>query len=154
LLLVGSGPLEQQLKARVESENIPDVYFTGFLNHSAVTQAYAAADIFALLSAWGETFGIAVAEAMHFGLALVLSDRVGSAADLLGDGGNGFLVPHADLDAVTCALDRLVANDDLRERFGAASSDRVTRHGLDQALEGALAAVRFAAERARARRSR
>jgi glycosyltransferase involved in cell wall biosynthesis len=153
LLLVGSGPLEQQLKARVESENIPDVYFTGFLNHSAVTNAYAAADIFALLSAWGETFGIAVAEAMHFGLALVLSDRVGSAADLLGDGGNGFLVPHSDLDAVTCALDRLVANDDLRQRFGAASSDRIARHGLDQALVGALAAVRFAAERARARRS-
>ncbi len=92
LLLVGSGPLEQELRARVDRDRIPDVYFAGFLNRSQVTSAYAAADIFALLSGWGETFGIAVAEAMHFGLALLLSDRVGSAPDLLGDGGNGFLV--------------------------------------------------------------
>ena len=37
--------------------------------------------VLALLSAWGETFGVAVAEAMHFGLPLVLSDKVGSGPD-------------------------------------------------------------------------
>jgi glycosyltransferase involved in cell wall biosynthesis len=118
-----------------------------------VTSAYAAADVFTLLSAWGETFGVAVAEAMHFGPALLLSDKVGSAADLLGDGGNGFIVPRDDIDAVASALEALVVDDDMRRRFGEASARRVAKRGVDRAAEGALAAIDFAAERSRARKS-
>lgn len=154
LLLVGSGPLEQELRARVERERIPDVHFAGFLNRSQVTSAYAAADIFALLSAWGETFGIAVAEAMHFGLALVLSDMVGSAGDLLGDGGNGFLVAHDKGDEAVHALERLVRDPEVRRRFGKASTARIIERGLDQATEGALAALQLAATRTGRRRKR
>ncbi len=154
LLLIGSGPLERELRARAERERIPDVHFAGFLNRSQVTSAYAAADIFALLSGWGETFGIAVAEAMHFGLALVLSDMVGSAGDLLGDGGNGFLVARDNEDEAVRALERLVSDPELRRRFGEASAARIVARGLDQATEGALAALRFAAMRAGRRRRR
>jgi glycosyltransferase involved in cell wall biosynthesis len=152
LLIVGSGPLEEELHALVEREGIPDVRFAGFLNQSEVTSAYAAADVFALLSARGETFGVAVAESMHFGLPLVLSDKVGSAGDLLGDGGNGYLVPRDDIDAAARALETLVADAELRERFGAASAARVAARGLDAAAAGAIAAIDFAAARSRARR--
>jgi glycosyltransferase involved in cell wall biosynthesis len=151
LLMVGSGPLEEELRTLVTREQIPDVRFAGFLNQSEVTAAYAAADVFALLSAWGETFGVAVAEAMHFGLPLVLSDKVGSAPDLLGDGGNGFVVPRDDVEAAASALQALVSDHDLRRRFGEASAVRVANRGLDQAQNGALAAIHFAAERGRRR---
>jgi glycosyltransferase involved in cell wall biosynthesis len=104
-----------------------------------------------LLSKSGETFGMAVAEAMHFGLALVLSDKVGSAADLLGDGANGLVVHRDDPDGATSALERLVSDPELRERFGASSRERVAERGLDQAAAGALAAIRFAAGTARQR---
>lgn len=151
LLLVGSGPLEAELRVLVEQEQIPDVHFAGFLNQSEISGAYAAADTFALLSAWGETFGVAVAEAMHFGLPLVLSDKVGSGPDLLGDGGNGFVVPRDDVAAAARALETLVVDADMRQRFGEASADRVAARGLDQAAAGALEAIRFAAARAHAR---
>ena len=55
-----------------------------------------AADIFALLSAH-EPWGVVVNEAAASGLPLVLSDRVGAAADLLRDGENGMLVPYGDV---------------------------------------------------------
>jgi glycosyltransferase involved in cell wall biosynthesis len=151
LLLVGSGPLEADLQATVEREQIPDVHFAGFLNQSEVTSAYAAGDVFALLSARGETFGVAVAEAMHFGLPLVLSDKVGSGPDLLGDGGNGFVVPRDDVDAAARALEALVVDPAMRERFAQASADRVAARGVDQAAAGAIAAIRFAAQRAQSR---
>ncbi len=152
LVVVGSGPLEDELRALAERDQIPDVHLTGFLNQSEVTSAYAAADVFALLSGWGETFGVAVAEAMHFGLPLVLSDKVGSAPDLVGDGGNGFVVPRDDIDAATRALKALVADADMRERFGEASARRVAARGVDVAATGSLAAIRYAAERASRRR--
>jgi glycosyltransferase involved in cell wall biosynthesis len=145
LLLVGSGPLDAELRAVVARERIPDVCFAGFLNHSEVSRAYAAADVFALLSGLNETFGISVAEAAHFGLPLLLSDKVGSGPDLLGDGANGHLVPRDDIDAATRALGRLVSDADLRVRFGAESLRRISERGLDQAVGGALAAIRFAA---------
>ena len=149
LLVVGSGPAEPELRATVERERIPDVRFAGFLNQSELPRVYAAADIFMLLSKRGETFGMAVAEAMHFGLALVLSDKVGSAADLLGDGGNGFLVHRDDPEGAASALERLVADDALRERFGESSRERVRDWSLERATAGALEAIRFAAQRTR-----
>ncbi len=151
LLIVGSGPLEKELKARVERERIPDVRFAGFLNQSRIPRAYAAADIFILLSKRGETFGMAIAEAMHFGLPLVLSDKVGSAPDLLGEGASGFVVYHDDVVGAARALERLVRDDELRERFGAASRGRIAERGLDESTQGALAAIRFAASRGRGR---
>jgi glycosyltransferase involved in cell wall biosynthesis len=153
LLLVGSGPLEDELRDWVAREQIPDVRLTGFLNQSEVTGAYAAGDAFALLSAWNETFGVAVAEAMHFGLPLILSDKVGSAPDLLGDGSNGFIVPRDDVDRASQAIEALVADPDMRRRFGEASVSRVNARGLNQATEGAVRAIRFAADRGAKRTS-
>jgi glycosyltransferase involved in cell wall biosynthesis len=154
LLIVGSGPAENDLRDAVEREQIPDVRFAGFLNQSEVSRAYAAADVFMLLSRSGETFGMAVAEAMHFGLALILSDKVGSAADLLADGGNGFVVYRDDPDGAASALERLVTDTALRERFGASSSERIAERGLDRSVDGALAAIEFAAARAAERKAR
>ncbi len=153
LLVVGSGPEEARLKAIVEGGRIPDVRFAGFLNQSQISRAYAAADVFTLLSARGETFGMAVAEAMHFALPLVLSDKVGSGPDLLSEGSNGFLVEHDDIDGAAVALERLVADAQLRRSFGAASRARIASRTLDRATEGAVAAIRFAAARAHERRA-
>jgi glycosyltransferase involved in cell wall biosynthesis len=151
LLMVGSGELEPELRATIERQQIPDVRFAGFLNQSEVAYAYAAADVFTMLSAWGETFGVAVAEAMYFGLPLLLSDKVGSAADLLGDAGNGFLVARDDVDGAGQALATMVGDGELRARFSAESLRRISQRGVDRAGSGAVAAIRYAAARAHAR---
>ncbi|MBO0768210.1 MAG: glycosyltransferase family 4 protein [Solirubrobacterales bacterium] len=146
LLVVGSGEEETEMRARVEAQSIPDVIFAGFLNQSEISRAYAAADIFGLLSAWGETYGVVVAEALYFGLPLLLSDKVGSAGDLLGDGGNGYLVARDDVGGAADALERMVADPELRARFSAESSRKIAARGVDSAAAGALAAIRYAAE--------
>ena len=69
-LLVGSGPRRAYLETIAR-----DAIFTGELPEDCVAEAYAAADIFALLSAHEP--GVAVNEAAASGLPLVLSDRVG-----------------------------------------------------------------------------
>jgi glycosyltransferase involved in cell wall biosynthesis len=132
------------MRRAVAAERIPDVVFAGFLDQTRVARAYACGDVFALVSSHDETWGLVVNEAMNFGLPIVVSNRVGSASDLVHDGDNGFVVPYDDLDALALALDRLVASKDLRTRFGAASREIVASLTYEVAAAGLLAGVRAA----------
>jgi glycosyltransferase involved in cell wall biosynthesis len=140
LLLVGSGPLEPVMREKVMREQIPDVIFTGFINQSSIGRAYAAADIFVLPSAYGETWGVSVNEAMNFALPVVVTDKVGSAIDLVTEGENGFVVDPSDVEALVSRL-RLLMNRDVRQRFGAASLERIGRHNYSIAASGVIRAV-------------
>ena len=62
-----------------------------------------ASDVFALLS-MRETWGVVVNEAAACGLPLVLSDRVGAAADLLRTAKTDYLVTTGDSGAAAAAL--------------------------------------------------
>jgi len=86
---------------------------------------------------------VAVNEAAASGLPLVLSDRVGAAADLLRDGENGFLVPAGDVTAVAAAVRRL-EDPELRARFGARSRELVSGWGYEPSVEALLEACREA----------
>jgi glycosyltransferase involved in cell wall biosynthesis len=115
------------------------VTFTGFLAHERLLEAYAAADVFALLSA-RETWGVVVNEAAAAGLPLVLTDAVGAAADLLESGENGELVPVGDALETAAALARLAADPALRARYGRRSREIVSAWGYDESVS-ALAAL-------------
>jgi glycosyltransferase involved in cell wall biosynthesis len=140
LLIVGEGELREQIEKTIAGNAIPDVVLAGFRSQSELPEAYVAADIFALLSGLHETWGIVVNEAMNFGLPLVLSDKVGSAADLVCDGSNGFTVPSDDVDSAAAALLRLVADAKLRESFGVRSRAIVGRYTIEACANGVVAA--------------
>ena len=139
LLFVGEGGLEEDLRRRVQDEEIPDVHFAGFLNRSEIARAYAVADVFVLPSL-DEPWGIVVNEAMNFSLPIVASDAVGCAADLVCDGVNGFTVPSDDAGALASAIDRLVADPALRRRFGERSRTLVQAFNYERASEGIVSA--------------
>lgn len=141
LLFAGDGPLRGALAQQAGSR----VRFAGFLNQSELPRAYAVADLFVLPSMLHETWGLVVNEALNFGLPVVVTDKVGSAADLVRDGENGFVVPWEDTNALTDALQTLVADAGLRERFGARGRKIVAEYSIAAAADGivhaALAAV-------------
>ena len=144
LLLVGSGPCDEELRAFVERHAIPDVVFTGFINQSQIATSYAVADVFALASGWDETWGLAVNEAMNFGLPLVLSDKVGCAADLLVHGENGYIFSHGSADELAGYLADLVDDPSRRAAFGRDAASVIAPWNDDAAAEGLLAAVQVA----------
>ncbi|MHB8471104.1 MAG: glycosyltransferase family 4 protein [Gaiellaceae bacterium] len=139
LLFVGEGDLEDDLRAAVGAQHIPDVRFAGFLNRSDIASAYAAADVLAFPSLH-ETFGLVVAEAMNFALPIVTSTTVGCAADLVHDGENGFVVLPSDVEALARALNALVGDEILRRRFGARSLELVKHRTYAAASAGIVAA--------------
>jgi glycosyltransferase involved in cell wall biosynthesis len=115
----------------------------GELPEDEVAEAYAAADVFVLLSL-RESWGVVVNEAAATGLPLVLSDQVGAAYDLLRDGENGVLVPAGDVAAATAALQRLASDAGLRRALGNRSRELVRGWGYGPSVENFVAAVREA----------
>jgi glycosyltransferase involved in cell wall biosynthesis len=137
-LIVGDGPERRRLEALS-----PDGIFTGELSADRVAEAYAAADVFCLLSAH-EPWGVAVNEAAASTLPLVLSDRVGAAADLLRDGENGMLVPFGNRAAAVRALRTLAGDPVLRHHFGKRSRELVAGWGYEPSVESFVEACREA----------
>ena len=70
-----------------------------------------------------EGFGLALLEAMLCSLPVVAS-RVSSIPEIVVDGETGLLVPPDDPGALRAALERVLADDTLRERLGAAGRAR------------------------------
>ena len=69
---------------------------------------YQACDLFCLPSAGpGETWGLAINEAMTSGKAILASDKVGSAIDLVKPGLNGDIFKANDITSLTAKLDAL-----------------------------------------------
>ncbi len=88
LLFIGNGILEKELKDQANSH--PRIHFRDFQNQNQMPVFYQACDLFCLPSKGpGETWGLAVNEAMACGKAVLVSDKVGCAIDLVKQHING-----------------------------------------------------------------
>lgn len=74
-------------------------------------------------SKWPEPLGNVVYEAMSKGRA-VIGTRPGGHADMIEDGQTGLLVAAGDVDELTVAMSRLLADEELREALGRRAAER------------------------------
>lgn len=108
LLLVGNGEYESQIRRRVGGlpETLRErIRLLEFQNQSAMPRVYQACDVFVLPSKGpGETWGLAVNEAMASGRAVIVSDRCGCYPDLVDNGKNGFVFQHGNKESLLQAM--------------------------------------------------
>jgi glycosyltransferase involved in cell wall biosynthesis len=94
-LFVGNGHLEQKLKQKAGK----NVVFLPFQNQLQMPVIYNICDVFVLPSQGkGETWGLAVNEAMACGKPVLVSDKVGCAVDLVKNGQNGYIFKSNNID--------------------------------------------------------
>ena len=79
---------------------------------------------------WGgleaEGYGIVFVEAAACGVPSI-AGRSGGSHEAVVDGETGFVVDPHDVDGVRAALDRMLGDDALRERLGAAARNAPSR---------------------------
>jgi glycosyltransferase involved in cell wall biosynthesis len=103
LIFVGNGEIEGELKAQAARSG--NVHFLPFQNQSLMPVVYRLGNVFVLPSQGpGETWGLALNEAMATGRAIIASSKVGGARDLIRLGTNGWIFESGDQHALERAL--------------------------------------------------
>jgi glycosyltransferase involved in cell wall biosynthesis len=126
LVVAGDGPLR---------DRVPQAL--GAVPHADVERLLERASVVVAPSD-REGFGVAAAEAMAFGRPVVAAAG-GALLELVTDGETGLLVPPRDAPALREAVQRLLADPDLRERLGRAARARAReRFGWDAVIERTL----------------
>ena len=104
LILAGEGPERPRLTKLVPPTLKSRVRFLGFVTPQRKLSAlYRNSHVLCLPSRY-EPWALVINEAVAAGLAVVASDVVGAAAELVRDGVNGKLFPNNDLTALTACL--------------------------------------------------
>jgi len=127
LLIIGIGPMEQQLREQVARHQLEQrVIFLGEVADSELANYYAASDIFVLPSCErSEAFGIVQLEAMAAGKP-VISTELGTGTSYVNlNEESGLVVPSADPPALAEAINRLATDQARREKMGRRGHERV-----------------------------
>ncbi len=101
LMMVGGGPLEHQVRSWAAAR--PSVEWVGMLSRDACSSLLAQARAAIVPSAWEETFGLVVIEAMAAGVPSVASSH-GSFPELIRDGVDGLLVEPGNARALAAVF--------------------------------------------------
>src|SRR5205823_1399637 len=115
LVVVGDGPLRPRVPQAV-----------GFVPPGRLGPWYERAAVLAAPSR-REGYGVTVREAMAWGRPVVAA-AVGGLRDAVQDEQTGLLVPPGDVSALRTALKRLLADEALRRRLGAAARAHAREH--------------------------
>ncbi len=143
--LVGSGPLEAELKATAAGLGVGEaVEFLGSMQQDGVVRELERSHLLlapSVTAPSGDKEGIptVIMEAMASGLP-VISTLHGGIPELVEDGVSGFLVAERDVEALAERLSLLVERDELRTSMGAAGRRKVEADFDDDKLNDRLEA--------------
>ncbi len=125
LTMAGSGPLTDELRQLTKSLGLERrVSFPGFINHQHALSYIAGHDIMVMPSLVEEGFGVAALEALAVGVPVIASNS-GGVSEIVDQNQSGFLVNPANIDELAEAMAKLIADEELRRRFGEHGRARV-----------------------------
>ena len=120
-VIAGEGELRSALEKQIKDHHLEKhVILAGF--RPDVLSMHKAFDVF-VMSSITEGLGTSLIDAMGASKPIVAT-TVGGIPEVVVDGETGFLVPPRDHEAMASAIIRLLTNDNLRRRMGAAARVR------------------------------
>lgn len=114
LLVAGDGPFLKECKSLAQSLELKRCVFLGSISEAAKPGVFDAADVIVVPSQFHggvcDAWGMVLNEAMMRGRAIIATDAVGGAYDLIRAGFNGMMVRSGNVDDIFRALQYCLAN--------------------------------------------
>ncbi len=142
LVIVGDGPERRRLEAQA-GRDYPEARFTGAQHGTDLEKIYREADIFVLPG----TGGLAVQQAMSFGLPVIVGESDGTQSDLVRLE-NGWMLGEASAEELSGILQSALGNLPRLRRMGAASYRIVSQEvNLETMVDAFICAIRRVTEK-------
>jgi glycosyltransferase involved in cell wall biosynthesis len=142
LLFIGDGDQRETMEARARTVNWRSIKFLGFKNQTELPRYYDLCDVLVLPSVF-EPWGLVINEVMNAGRAVVVSDQVGCAPDLVRSGENGYIFENGDIDGLRRALLNIVSDPQKCQAMGQKSLEIVETWGIEEDVTGLKQALAF-----------
>lgn len=140
LLFVGNGSLKEEIELKAKTLKLKNFHILDFQNQTQMPAIYQLCDIFCLPSQGpGETWGLAVNEAMAAGKPIITSNKVGCAVDLIKEGENGAIFESNNLKDLVENLQFLINNPDVIKNYGERSKEIIASWDFNNQVNKILA---------------
>ena len=151
LLMIGKGPEKTKCEEFAKANDLK-VNFADYVPNEELYLFYSLFDIVAVPSVTTATFkepwGLVVNECMNQGCVVVATESVGAAAGgLVEDGKTGFIVPERDPEKMAAAIEKLIADKNLRETLSQNAKAKIATWDYDHMAEGFRQAVALMEEK-------
>lgn len=134
VLFVGSGEQDEELRAAIREHELDDiVHQFGPVAYSNLGSYYQIADVF-ISPSLADTWGVAVLEAMAFGLPVLCSKYVG-AREMLSHGESGFIFDPFDAPELAGHMLKFIQDRNLAARLGAQAREKIGPYTPSRAAE-------------------
>lgn len=141
LSIVGDGPMRPRLE-NLAREIYPSTTFFGAQHGSELDLLFQNADLFVLPG----TGGLAVQQAMSFGLPVIVGVADGTQSDLVREK-NGWMLADGSIDVLSTTIQEALSDIRRLRKMGAASYQIVSREvNLERMVEAFVQAVNFVLE--------
>jgi glycosyltransferase involved in cell wall biosynthesis len=146
LVVVGTGPLEQELKQLVRDLGLKGVSFEGSVDYNDIAKYYAASDVF-IMPTLEDNWSLVVPEAMACSLPVACSKYNGCHPELVSPGENGWVFDPLDTADTYAVLRKFADSRHGLKAMGEASKKIVAGHSPDRAAESILDACRISLQK-------
>jgi glycosyltransferase involved in cell wall biosynthesis len=134
LMIIGSGPDRDRLEQLIQKEKLYNhVVLCGALPQEELFLHISAADVFVLNTGY-EGFSHQLLEVLAIG-APIVTTSVGGNPEVITDGVNGLLVPYDDQVALQRAIETILSDDALSNRFKDEGKQTVSVYTKDRLLQ-------------------
>lgn len=124
LVILGRGPLEQELKTLAKNENVDAIFITKIMEERKLVELINMCDIFVLPSLY-ETFGLAALEAMACGKP-VIATNIHGLPEVVGD--SGIMVAPRDVKGMRSAIQLLLEDRQYASALGRMARKRALKN--------------------------
>lgn len=107
LKIIGTGPLKNELKLKIENENIKNIEFLGFKSGEELKDEIRKSLCSIIPSNWCEVFGLTIIESFSMGTP-VIGANIGGITELVDEGVSGYLFDRNNVEDLVKKINKLV----------------------------------------------